>query len=72
MGLGYYGRASCMLMNCWSISKHRSGIASSALKDLLMAGISVSSISKATNGIDRWFLYEIQKICNLEKEIEEI
>ena len=30
---------------------------------------SVSTISKATNGIDRWFLYEIQKICNLEKEI---
>ena len=35
-----------------------------------MAGISVSSISKATNGIDRWFLYEIQKIVNLEKEME--
>jgi carbamoyl-phosphate synthase large subunit len=39
------------------------------IKDALMAGISVSSISKATNGIDRWFLYEIQKIVNLEKEI---
>ena len=24
---------------------------------------SVSTISKATNGIDRWFIYEIQKIC---------
>jgi len=35
-----------------------------------MAGISVSSISKATNGIDRWFLYEIQKIVNIEKEME--
>ena len=39
------------------------------IKDALMAGISVGTISKATNGIDRWFLYEIQKICNLEKEI---
>jgi carbamoyl-phosphate synthase large subunit len=29
----------------------------------------VGSISKATNGIDRWFLYEIQKICNIEKEM---
>jgi carbamoyl-phosphate synthase large subunit len=39
------------------------------IKDALMAGISVGSISKATNGIDRWFIYEIQKIVNLEKEI---
>src|SRR6187397_3147623 len=37
--------------------------------DAMMAGISVGTISKATNGIDRWFLYEIQKICQLEKEI---
>ncbi len=34
-----------------------------------MAGISVGTISKATNGIDRWFLYEIQKICTIEKEL---
>jgi carbamoyl-phosphate synthase large subunit len=32
-----------------------------------MAGISVGTISKATNGIDRWFLYEIQKIVDMEK-----
>jgi carbamoyl-phosphate synthase large subunit len=40
------------------------------IKDALMAGISVGTISKATNGIDRWFLYEIQKICNIEKELK--
>jgi carbamoyl-phosphate synthase large subunit len=34
-----------------------------------MMGVSVNTISKATNGIDRWFLYEIQKICNLEIQI---
>jgi carbamoyl-phosphate synthase large subunit len=34
-----------------------------------MAGISVGTISKATNGIDRWFLFEILKIVNLEKEL---
>ena len=39
------------------------------IKDALMAGVSVGTISKATNGIDRWFLLEIQKICNIEKEI---
>ena len=33
-------------------------------------GVSVNTISKATHGIDRWFIYEIQKICNLEVEIK--
>ena len=33
-----------------------------------MIGVSVNTISKAT-GIDRWFIYEIQKICNIEKEM---
>jgi carbamoyl-phosphate synthase large subunit len=39
------------------------------IKDALMAGVSVGTISKSTNGIDRWFIYEIQKICNIEKEL---
>jgi carbamoyl-phosphate synthase large subunit len=34
-----------------------------------MVGVSVNTISKAT-GIDRWFIYEIQKICNIEKALE--
>jgi carbamoyl-phosphate synthase large subunit len=38
------------------------------IKDALMMGVSVNTIAKAT-GIDRWFIYEIQKICNCEKEI---
>ncbi len=38
------------------------------IKDALMLGVSVKTISQAT-GIDRWFLYEIQKICAAEKEI---
>ena len=39
------------------------------IKDALTAGVSVGTISKSTNGIDRWFIYEIQKICNIEKEL---
>jgi carbamoyl-phosphate synthase large subunit len=39
------------------------------IKDALMLGVSVNTISKVT-GIDRWFIYEIQKICNIEKELE--
>jgi carbamoyl-phosphate synthase large subunit len=39
------------------------------IKDALMLGVSVNTIAKATH-IDRWFLYEIQHICNIEKELE--
>jgi carbamoyl-phosphate synthase large subunit len=35
-----------------------------------MAGVSVNSISKASHGIDKWFLNEIKKLCDIEKEIE--
>jgi carbamoyl-phosphate synthase large subunit len=38
------------------------------IKDALMQGSTVKSIAQAT-GIDRWFLYQIQNICTLEKEI---
>jgi carbamoyl-phosphate synthase large subunit len=34
-----------------------------------MAGLSVNSISKASHGIDKWFLYEIQRLCEIEKDI---
>jgi carbamoyl-phosphate synthase large subunit len=38
------------------------------IKDALMVGVSVNTISKAT-GIDRWFVNEVNKIVELEKEI---
>ncbi len=38
------------------------------IKDALMLGVSVNTISKIT-GIDRWFVNEVDKIVNLEKEI---
>lgn len=38
------------------------------IKDALMQGSSINTIHKAT-GIDRWFINEIQKIVDLEKEI---
>jgi carbamoyl-phosphate synthase large subunit len=38
------------------------------IKDALMLGVSVSTISKAT-GIDKWFVNEIRKIVDLEKTI---
>ena len=38
------------------------------IKDALMQGITVKTITQAT-GIDRWFIYQIQKICNIENEL---
>jgi carbamoyl-phosphate synthase large subunit len=38
------------------------------IKDALTLGVSVNTISKAT-GIDRWFVNEVKKIVDLEKEI---
>ena len=38
------------------------------IKDALMVGVSVGTISKVT-GIDRWFVNEVNKIVDLEKEI---
>ncbi len=69
IGLGYYGKSMMRAEELLEYIKTPKWDRIFRIKDALMAGISVGTISKATNGIDRWFLYEIQKICNLEKEI---
>src|SRR6187399_3604287 len=69
VGLGYYGKSLMHADELIDYIKIPKWDRIFRIKDALMAGISVSSISKATNGIDRWFLYEIQKIVNIEKEI---
>jgi carbamoyl-phosphate synthase large subunit len=69
VGLGYYGKSLMHAEELLEYIKIPKWDRIFRIKDALMAGISVGSISKATNGIDRWFLYEIQKICSLEKEI---
>ena len=69
VGLGYYGKS---MMHAEEILEHIKTPKWDRIfriKDALMLGVSVNTISKATNGIDRWFLYEIQKICELEKKI---
>jgi carbamoyl-phosphate synthase large subunit len=69
VGLGYYGKS---LMHADEVLEHirtPKWDRIFRIKDALMMGVSVNTISKATNGIDRWFIYEIQKICNLEVEI---
>jgi carbamoyl-phosphate synthase large subunit len=69
VGLGYYGKSLMHADELLEYIKVPKWDRIFRIKDALMAGISVGTISKATNGIDRWFLYEIQKIVNIEKEI---
>ena len=69
VGLGYYGKSMMHAEELLEYIKVPKWDRIFRIKDALMAGISVGTISKATNGIDRWFLNEIQKICVIEKEI---
>ena len=69
VGLGYYGKSLMHAEELLEYIKTPKWDRVFRIKDALMAGVSVNTISKATNGIDRWFLYEIKKICDLEKEI---
>jgi carbamoyl-phosphate synthase large subunit len=69
IGLGYYGKSLMKADDLLEYIKTPKWDRLFRIKDALMAGISKTSISKATNGIDRWFLNEIQKICVLENEI---
>ncbi|WP_018630419.1 carbamoyl-phosphate synthase large subunit [Niabella aurantiaca] len=71
IGLGYYGKSLMRAEELLEYIKTPKWDRIFRIKDALMAGISVGTISKATNGIDRWFLSEIQKLCVLEKKIAE-
>jgi carbamoyl-phosphate synthase large subunit len=68
VGLGYYGKSGMRSEELLEYIKTPKWDRIFRIKDALMLGISVNTIAKATY-IDRWFLYEIQKICNIEKEL---
>ncbi|HCL83391.1 MAG TPA: carbamoyl-phosphate synthase large subunit, partial [Chitinophagaceae bacterium] len=68
VGLGYYGKSQMHAEELIQYIKVPKWDRIFRIKDALMLGVSVKTISQAT-GIDRWFLYEIQKICQVEKEI---
>src|SRR5688500_13480178 len=69
VGLGYYGKSLMHAEEILEYIKTPKWDRIFRIKDALMLGISVNTIHKATH-IDRWFIYEIQKICNIEKELE--
>lgn len=68
IGLGYYGHSRMHAEELIEYIKTPKWDRIFRIKDALTLGVSVGTISKAT-GIDRWFVNEIQKIVNLEKEI---
>ena len=68
VGLGYYGKSMMNSDELTEYLKVPKWDRIFRIKDALMTGISVRRICEAT-GIDRWFIYQIQKICDCEKEI---
>ena len=68
VGLGYYGKSMMLANEILEYLKTPKWDRIFRIKDALMMGISVKSICQATL-IDRWFIYEIQKIVDVEKEI---
>ena len=68
IGLGYYGKSGMRAEELLEYIKIPKWDRIFRIKDALMLGISVNTIAKATL-IDRWFIYEIQKICIIEKKL---
>jgi carbamoyl-phosphate synthase large subunit len=68
VGLGYHGKSMMHSEEIIDYLKIPKWDRVFRIKDALMMGISVKSIVQATK-IDRWFIYEIQKIVTMEKEI---
>ncbi len=68
VGLGYYGKSLMHADELIEYIKIPKWDRIFRIKDALMAGASIRRICEST-GIDRWFIYQIQKICDCEKEI---
>jgi carbamoyl-phosphate synthase large subunit len=68
VGLGYYGKSLMYAEEIIEYIKIPKWDRIFRIKDALMIGVSVRRICEST-GIDRWFIYQIQKICTCEKEL---
>lgn len=68
VGLGYYGKSLMHADELIDYIKIPKWDRIFRIKDALMAGASVKRICESTK-IDRWFIYQIQKICDCEREI---
>lgn len=68
LGLGYYGKNQMKAAELVEYIKVPKWDRIFRIKDALMLGVTVKTIVQATR-IDRWFIYQIQLLCNIEKEI---
>ena len=68
VGLGYYGKSLMYAEEVIEYLKIPKWDRIFRIKDALMIGVSVRRICEST-GIDRWFIYQIQKICECEKAL---
>ena len=68
VGLGYYGPSLMKTDELLEYIKIPKWDRIFRIKDALMQGVTVSTIAKAT-GIDRWFLFQIQSLCEIEKQL---
>ena len=66
VGLGYYGKSLMKSDELIEYIKTPKWDRIFRIKDALMQGVTAKTIVQAT-GIDRWFIYQIQIICDLEK-----
>ena len=69
VGLGYYGRSLMKSEDLIKYIKIPKWDRIFRIKDALMQGVTVKTIVQET-GIDRWFIYQIQEICRIEKELK--
>ncbi|MBN9298552.1 MAG: carbamoyl-phosphate synthase large subunit [Filimonas sp.] len=70
VGLGYYGKSLMKSEELIEYIKVPKWDRIFRIKDALMQGVTVKTIVQAT-GIDRWFIYQIQDICNQEHKMAE-
>ena len=69
VGLGYYGKSLMHADELIEYIKTPKWDRIFRIKDALMTGYQCENNCTGNHWIDRWFIYEIQKICNIEKEI---
>lgn len=68
IGLGYYGKSLMKTDELIEYIKTPKWDRIFRIKDALMQGVTVKTIVQATH-IDRWFIYQIQQLCDIEKQI---
>lgn len=71
VGLGYYGKSLMKSDELLEYIKVPKWDRIFRIKDALMQGVTVKTIAAAT-GIDKWFLHQIVKICEIEKQLAEL